>query len=64
MQKILDNQLAVEWKNKQLVPLYRDLKAQIKEMSFTSEYKLIKEYLDKRTEILATFDGREQSPEA
>lgn len=33
-------------------------------MSFTSEYKLIKEYLDKRTEILATFDGREESEEA
>lgn len=48
MQAVLDNQLVFEKKNQMLQPIFRDIKSQIRHMSFTPEYELIKDYLMKR----------------
>ena len=49
MQAVLDNQLVFEKKNQLLQPIFRDIKSQIRHMSFTPEYELMREYLTKRT---------------
>ena len=49
MQAVLDNQLVFEKKNQLLQPIFRDIKSQIRHMSFTPEYELMREYLVKRT---------------
>ncbi len=49
MQKILDKEDVMEKKNVLLQPMFRDLKSAIRHMTYTEEYKLIKEYLDNRT---------------
>ena len=53
MQKLLDKEEVMEKKNVLLQPLFRDLKSAIRHMTYTDEYKLIKEYLDNRTILLA-----------
>lgn len=52
MQKILDKNDSISKKNSFLQPLYRDLKTTIKHMSFSEEYKLMRQYLRNRALIL------------
>ena len=49
MQKVLDNKSILDRKNTLLQPLFRDLKSQIRHMSYTPEFELIQEYLTNRT---------------
>ena len=51
MQDVLDNQLVIERKNKLLQPLFRDIKSQIRHMSFTPEFEIIREYVSKHKQI-------------
>lgn len=55
MQKLLDKEDIMEKKNLLLQPIFRDLKSMIKHMTFTEEYKIIKEYIDARNMILENF---------
>jgi len=48
MQEILDNQLVLEKKNELLQPIFRDLKSQIRHMSFTPEFEIMRDYMAKR----------------
>lgn len=48
MQEVLDNKQIMTRKNVMLQPLYRDLKSQIRFMSYTPEFQLIQEYLQSR----------------
>jgi hypothetical protein len=48
MQKLLDKEDVMEKKNVLLQPLFRDLKSAIRYMTYTDEYKLIKEYIENR----------------
>lgn len=52
MQKILDKEDVMEKKNLLLQPLFRDLKSIIKHMTYTEEYKILKEYIDNRSLIM------------
>lgn len=52
MQKILDKDNVISKKNSFLQPIYRDLKATIKHMTNTDEYKLMREYIRNRQLIL------------
>jgi hypothetical protein len=52
MQKILDKDDSIAKKNSFLQPLYRDLKTTIKHMSFSEEYKLMRQYIRNRALIL------------
>ena len=52
MQKLLDKEDVMEKKNVLLQPIFRDLKSAIRHMTYTDEFKIIKEYLDNRTTIL------------
>lgn len=45
----------MEKKNLLLQPVFRDLKSIIKHMSYTEEYKIMKEYIDARNMILENF---------
>lgn len=45
MQAVLDNQNSIDKKNVLLQPMFRELKAQIRHMSFSPEQEVIKEYL-------------------
>jgi hypothetical protein len=60
MQKLLDKEDVMEKKNLMLQPIYRDLKSMIKHMSFTEEYKLLKEYMDNRTLILQNYPAESE----
>ena len=51
MQAVLDNTECIEKKNYFLQPLFRDLKSQIRHMTFTPEYEIMREYLGKRAEL-------------
>lgn len=62
MQKILDKEDVMEKKNLFLQPIFRDLKSMIKHMTYTEEFKLMKEYIDGRNMILANMS--EDSPHA
>jgi len=55
MQKLLDKEDVMEKKNLLLQPLFRDLKSQIRHMSHTEEFKLLKEYVDARHAVLQNF---------
>ena len=57
MQKLLDNEEVISRKNALLQPLYRDLKSTIKHMTFTSEYKIMREYLRDRAFITSGVDN-------
>ena len=51
MQSVLDNQLVLEKKNQLLQPIFRDLKSQIRHMSYTPEYEIMRDYLSQRKQI-------------
>lgn len=53
---LLDNQEVIERKNQYLQPLYRDLKSTIKHMTFTPEYKIMREYLRDRAYVVGSLD--------
>ena len=42
MQKLLDKEDIMAKKNSFLMPLYRDLKTMIKQMTYSDEYKLMR----------------------
>lgn len=46
----------MEKKNLLLQPIFRDLKSIIKHMTYTEEYKIMKEYMDNRALILKNLD--------
>ena len=52
MQSILDKEEFITKKNNLLQPIYRDLKSAISSMTFTPEYKLMREYIRNRALIL------------
>jgi len=52
MQKLLDGEEITKKKNSFLQPIYRDLKTTIRHMTFTHEYKLLREYVRNRQLIL------------
>lgn len=54
MQNLLDNQGIIEKKNVLLQPIFRDLKSQIRHMTFTPEFQLIREYMQKKRLIEST----------
>ena len=58
MQAVLDNQLVIERKNKLLQPLFRDIKSQIRQMSFTPEFELIRDYVQKHKQIASSVRGQ------
>ena len=60
MQKLLDKQDLIEKKNLLLQPIYRDLKSIIKHMTFTDEFKLMKEYVDNRESIKRNLDSESE----
>jgi len=55
MQKLLDKEDIMEKKNLLLQPIFRDLKSMIKHMTYTDEFKLMKEFMDGRNQILANY---------
>ena len=56
LQKMMDNEEMMRKKNHFLQPIYRDLKTIIKHMTYTEEFKLIKEYTFNRQLILDAVD--------
>ena len=58
MQEVLDNQLILEKKNELLQPIFRDLKSQIRHMSFTPEYEIMRDYVAKHKQIEQSVKGR------
>lgn len=52
MQKLLDKEEVMSKKNSFLMPLYRDLKTVVKQMTHSDEYKLMRQYLRNRQLIL------------
>lgn len=54
MQKLLDSEEVISRKNNFLQPLYRDLKTTIKHMTFTPEFKILREYLRDRTHLIGS----------
>lgn len=61
MQKLLDKEDVMEKKNLLLQPIFRDLKSAIRHMTFTEEYKLMKEYIDNRNLIISQFGNTTES---
>jgi len=59
MQKLLDKEDVIEKKNVLLQPVFRDLKSAIRHMTYTDEFKVIKEYLDNRAILIKEFGGEE-----
>lgn len=55
MQALLDKDEVMEKKNLFLQPLFRDIKTTIKHMSYTEEYKILKEYVDNRNILLHNY---------
>lgn len=51
MQRILDKEDIMEKKNLMLQPVYRDLKSMIKHMTYTEEYRLMKDFYDNRLQL-------------
>ena len=58
MQSVLDNQLVLEKKNRLLQPIFRDLKSQIRHMSYTPEYEVMRDYLTQRRQIESSVKGQ------
>lgn len=52
MQKLLDKEEVMEQKNTLLQPIFRDLKSAIKYMTYTDEFKILKEYVDNRNHLI------------
>ena len=63
MQAVLDNQQTAERKNKMLQPIFREIKSQIRHMSFNPEFELMREYLHKRTQLERAISGTKSSEE-
>lgn len=57
MQKILDKEDVMHKKNSFLQPVFRDIKSTIKHMTYTPEYKLLREYIMTRQKILNKYSG-------
>lgn len=51
----------MEKKNALLQPIFRDLKSAIKHMTYTDEFKILKEYMDNRTMLIRQFGGTTES---
>ena len=58
MQQILDNEEIIDQKNVLLQPIFRDLKSQIRHMSFSPEFKITREYISQRKLLLTQTKGR------
>lgn len=52
MQRLMDNEDTIKKKNGFLQPVYRDLKTIIRHMTYTEEYKLLREYVRNRQLVL------------
>ncbi len=52
MQKLLDKEEIMEKKNMLLQPIFRDIKSAIKHMTYTDEFKILKEYVDNRNLLI------------
>jgi len=61
MQKLLDKEEVMEQKNTLLQPIFRDLKSAIKYMTYTDEFKILKEYVDNRNHLIQQFGGDEKA---
>lgn len=61
MQKLLDKETVMEQKNHLLQPLFRDIKSAIKHMTYTDEFKILKEYVDNRSTLIHQFGGDESA---
>lgn len=61
MQKLLDKEEVMEQKNTFLQPIFRDLKSAIKYMTYTDEFKIMKEYMDNRNLIVQQYGGDEKA---
>ena len=55
MQSILNKEEAMEKKNSFLQPLFRDIKTKIRHMTYTPEYKILREYVKTRRQIEAKY---------
>lgn len=51
----------MEKKNVLLQPMFRDIKSAIRHMTYTEEYKLMKEYIDNRSLLIKQYGGTTQS---
>jgi hypothetical protein len=58
MQQILDNEEIIDQKNVLLQPIFRDLKSQIRHMSFSPEFKITREYISQRKLLINQTKGR------
>lgn len=56
MQKLMDNEEMMKKKNEFLQPIYRELKSIIRHMTYTEEYKLMREYTYNRQLIIKAID--------
>ena len=63
MQKLLDKEEIIERKNMFLQPIFRDIKSMIKHMTFTDEFKTLKEYVTNRNLILSTYPKKSEIAE-
>jgi hypothetical protein len=59
MQRLLDKEDVIEKKNVLLQPVFRDLKSAIRHMTYTDEFKILKEYLDHRATLIAEYGSEE-----
>lgn len=57
MQAILDSQNVIEQKNLLLTPIFRDIKTQIRHMTYTPEYLVMREFMDNRNKMLEITEG-------
>jgi hypothetical protein len=51
----------MEKKNVLLQPMFRDIKSAIRHMTYTDEYKLMKEYIDNRELLIKQYGGTTKS---
>ena len=58
MQDVLDNKGIMARKNLLLQPLFRDLKSQIRHMTYTPEFALLQEYVTARNKVIAAMAGQ------
>ena len=49
---MLDKEEIMEKKNLLLQPIFRDIKSAIKHMTYTDEFKIIKDYVDNRSVLI------------
>lgn len=57
MQKLLDKEEIMDKKNGFLQPLYRDIKTTIKHMTYTPEFKVMREYISNRNMVIKTINA-------